>query len=304
MSLPSSQAARRAARAGPEGLPPRFSLCSNMLPETSLEEDIALIAAAGADGIGVCEGKLIAGEESRQARVLAESGLAASVCIPDNISPLPADDAYPGPADLDERVEAMGASIRRLAAFDPAVIVVLTGSAIGRDPADARKIIVEGLREAARVGAEHDIELSLETIPADPALDLSTIETIPEAVELIEEIAAPNLGLCWDACNLGHTTDVIELTERHAGIVNSVHVADLNQPRGPVDRRFPGDGALDLPALLAALRRGGYDGWYDLEVLAKDGLEFDGGDAIWRLPPVEIVRRGREGMAAVWAASH
>jgi sugar phosphate isomerase/epimerase len=274
-----------------------------MLPETTLEEDIGFVAAVGADGIGVCEGKLVAGEEERYAHLLAESGLAASVCIPDNISPLPAHDAYPGPADPDERVEAMIVSIRRLALFDPAVIVVLTGSGAGRDPADARKIIVEGLREAARAAAEHDIELSLETIPADPDLDISTIETIPEAVELIDEIAAPNLGLCWDACNLGHTADVVELTERHAGLVNSVHVADLDQPRGPVDRRFPGEGSLDLPAMLAALRRGGYEGWYDVEVLARDGLEFDGDAAVWRLPPAEIARRAREGMAAVWAAS-
>lgn len=274
-----------------------------MLPGTTFEEDVELVAAVGADGLGVCEGKLIEGEEGRQAKALVDAGLAASVCIPESIAPLPTEPDYPGPTDPDERVEAMAESIRRLAIFEPAVIVVLTGSDAGRDPGEARRIIVEGLRQAARVAAEHDIELSLETIPRG-AVDLSTIETIPEAVELIEEIGAPNLGFCWDACNLADTDDVVGLTERHASIINSVHVADLDWPRGAVDRRFPGEGSLDLPAMMSALRDGGYDGWYDVEVLAQDSLEFDGANAIWALPPAEIARRARTGTASVWAASH
>jgi sugar phosphate isomerase/epimerase len=41
------------------------------------------------------------------------------------------------------------------------------------------------------------------------------------------------------------------LTQRHADRINSVHVADLPRvPRGPVDRVFPGDGALDLVSML------------------------------------------------------
>jgi sugar phosphate isomerase/epimerase len=280
-----------------------LGVCQLMLPDTSFEDDVRYVAAAGIPALGIWEGKLIEGEESGQANLVARSGLAASAAIPANIAPLPTDDAYPGPADLDERVEAMKHSIRRLARFRPSAIVVLTGSGAGLVPADARRIVVDGLREAAREAAAHELALSIEPIPSHPDVDISIVHTIPDVVDLIGEIGAANVGICWDACNLAHTDDVVDLTERHASLINSVHVADLRAPRGPVDRHLPGGGYLDLSGMLSALRRGGYAGTVDLEVLARDGLEFDGSAALWRLPPAELIRRARAAMQAVWAGT-
>jgi sugar phosphate isomerase/epimerase len=278
-------------------------VCQLMLPDTSFDEDVRHVAAAGIAALGIWEGKLVEGEESVQANLLATAGLTASAAIPANISPLPADDAYPGPADLDERVEAMKLSIRRLARFRPSAIVVLTGSGAGLSPADARRIVVEGMREAAREAARHDLAISIEPIPAHPDVDISMVHTIPDVVELIDEIGAANVGICWDACNLAHTEDIIDLTERYAPLINSVHLADLRRPRGPVDRHLPGDGYLALPEMLGALRRGGYDGIVDLEVLARDGLDFDGASALWRLPPPELIGRAHAATQALWGVA-
>jgi sugar phosphate isomerase/epimerase len=280
----------------------RLGLCQLMLPDTSFEDDVHYMAAAGIPALGIWEGKLIEGQESAQAELLAAAGLTASAAIPANISPLPAAD-YPGPADLDERMEAMKHSIRRLAPFHPSAIVVLTGSGAGLAPADARRIAVEGLREAAREAARHELELSIEPIAPHPDVDISMVHTIPQVVELIEEIGAANVGICWDACNLAHTEDVINLTERHASLINSVHLADLRTPRGPIDRHLPGDGYLDLSGMLSAVRRGGYAGTVDLEVLARDGLDFDGPAALWRLPPSEFIARAQAGAQALWAGT-
>jgi sugar phosphate isomerase/epimerase len=281
-----------------------LGVCQLMLPDTSFEDDVRHIAAAGIPALGIWEGKLIEGEESVQAKLIATAGLAASAAIPANISPLPADDAYPGPADLDDRVEAMKHSIRRLARFRPSAIVVLTGSGAGLAPADARRVVIDGLREAAREAAWHELALSIEPIPPHPDVDISMVHTIPEVVELIDEIGAANVGICWDACNLAHTEDVVNLTQRYASLINSVHLADLRAPRGPVDRHLPGDGYLDLSGMLSALRRGGYAGTVDLEVLARDGLDFDGPAALWRLPPPELISRAQAATQALWAGTH
>jgi hypothetical protein len=83
---------------------PKFSVCEFTTPDTSFEEDIQLVQLVDAD-MGVVEPKLIAGEEQAQAEALHGAGLRATVCIPDNISPLPCE-AYPGPTDIDVRVAA------------------------------------------------------------------------------------------------------------------------------------------------------------------------------------------------------
>jgi sugar phosphate isomerase/epimerase len=275
-----------------------------MLHGTSFEEDVRHMAAAGIRALGISEAKLVEREERAQANLLSSSGIVCSAAIPLNISPLPADDGYPGPADLDARVEAMKISIRRLARFRPSAIVVLTGSGAGFPPPDARRIVVDGMREAAREAAEHQLQLSIEPIPPHPAVDISILRTLPEVVELIDEIGAPNVGICWDTCNLAGTDDIVALTERYSPLINSVHLADLRQPRGPMDRHLPGDGILDLTGMVKALRRGGYSGTYDLEVLARDGLDFDGASALWRLPPPELISRAQEATLAIWADTH
>jgi 2-keto-myo-inositol isomerase len=48
------------------------------------------------------------------------------------------------------------------------------------------------------------------------------------------------------------------------------------------DRVLPGEGALDLPEIIAALERNGYDGFFSIELFNAD---------LWRLPAKEAARR-------------
>jgi sugar phosphate isomerase/epimerase len=277
----------------------RYSVCQFTTPDLTFEEDLDLYADTGAAGVGLCEIKLRAGEEDAQLEALSRSGLKAAVSIPANLGPLPCEPVFPGPADIDERVAAMCDSIRRLAPFEPEGIVVVTGSGTGRSPADARSIAIEGLREAARVAAEHGIRLSIEPLRTDGGLDLTLVSTIPETLALLEEVDAPNIDIAYDVYHLWDTPDILELTERHASSFGAVHVNDWRDPpRSVGDRLLPGDGAIDLPKLFAALEAGGFEGWYDLEIFSDKSFP----DSLWNLPPRELVERGRDGFLREWNA--
>jgi sugar phosphate isomerase/epimerase len=211
---------------------------------------------------------------------------------------------YPGPKEVDTRIEAMRDSLRRLAPFKPEVVVVVTGDDPELSRQDARKVAVEGLREVARAASELGITLSLEPIRRDLGLYISLPTTLEETAEYIEEIDEPNFGICLDVFNLFRSEDVLAGAERYAKLVNSVHVNDwIDPPRGFSDRTYPGDGIIDLPDVIAALERGGYEGYYDLEIFAADGLEHDGDKALWRQPSEEIVKRGRAGFDRAWEAA-
>src|SRR3546814_5088045 len=63
---------------------PRLSVCQLSLPDTTFEQDLDLIKASGATGVAIAELKLRDGEEAAQIAALKESGLTATICIPNN----------------------------------------------------------------------------------------------------------------------------------------------------------------------------------------------------------------------------
>ncbi|MHB8469063.1 MAG: sugar phosphate isomerase/epimerase family protein [Gaiellaceae bacterium] len=263
--------------------------------------DLAAYAAAGADGIGIWESKLPAGGDAEALEALAASGLepAAAVPLVPSILPLP---LLGGPDDPQARVAALVASIHRLAAFRPSGIVCLTGSA-GTLAADtARSIVVAGLREIGAEAERVGVRIGLEPYQREGIEPWSIANTIGDAVELIEEAGSPGLGIQFDSWHLWNTPDVVDDIEREAHRFVGVHIADYREPtRSWADRVLPGDGVADLPAILGALDRAGWDGLYDLEIFSDNGAFGTAHpDSLWDVDAAELVRRGRERFITCW----
>jgi sugar phosphate isomerase/epimerase len=283
----------------------RFSVCQLTMPDTSFEEDLELIVGVRVGGVALAEAKLRDGDGPAQVEALLTSGLAATVCVPANISPLPLHPAviYPGPEDLDERVSLMCDSVRRLAPFQPDCIVMVTGSEKGRSRPDAMRMATEGLREVARVAGELDTRIALE-VCRDVGFDGSFLRSLPEAIEFIDEVDSPHIGICYDTYHVWDGPDILEHTERHASRIFGVQLSDWREPpRGYADRLVPGDGPIDFPGIIGALERGGYTGWYDFELFSDDGrwgTELP--DSLWKLPYGELLQRGLAGFHEAWNA--
>src|SRR3954451_14184368 len=263
----------------------RLSICEFTTLPASFEEDLAAYRAAGVGGIGVCEMKL--GDDAR--RQLRESGLRPTHCIPSvpSILPLP---LMAGPADPAQRVEALCASVRRLADLDPVCVVFLTG------PGDARDVVREGIRAVAAAGQEAGVRVALEPVHPSQAEVFSFVHTIPSALELI---GSERVGIMLD---LWHISDP-EAIAPHVAEVAGVHVSDRREPtRSHFDRVLPGDGVIDLAAAFHALDEAGYDGWYDVEIFSDNGVFGDAfPDSLWDVDAVELARRARESVDRVAA---
>jgi sugar phosphate isomerase/epimerase len=97
---------------------------------------------------------------------------------------------------------------------------------------------------------------------------------------------------------------VLEDIEREIGRVVGVHVADWREPtRDWADRVLPGEGVGDLPAILGAIDRAGWDGFYDLEIFSDNGTFGNAWpDSLWDVPAAELACSGREAFERVWAA--
>ncbi len=170
---------------------PRFSVSEITTFHQTYDEDLATYREAGAAGIGVWEFKLgesaDAGADADAVAKLKDAGLQATTCIPGTLSIFPV--PFPGPTDPEERTQGLCEAIRRFAPFEPEVVLCLTGHpGEGADPAEARRIVVEGLRRCAKEAAEHGLTLGLEPLHREVYAHWSMIGTIPQTIDLMDEI--------------------------------------------------------------------------------------------------------------------
>ena len=282
-------------------LPP-FSVSQVSTLASSFADDLRAYAAAGADGVGIWELKLGDRSDAEALELLAASGLGSASAVPAvaSILPLP---LLPGPDDPAERIEALCASVGRLAAFEPAAIVCLTGPAGERDPEAARAIVVDGLRAVAREAARAGVRLALEPFQREGMEDWSIVNTLSEAAGLIAEVGGDTVGIQFDVWHLWNTPELLDEIGRHGHLLAGVHVNDWRVPtRGWADRALPGDGAADLPAVLGVLQEVEWAGFYDLEIFSDNGV-FGSAypDSLWDLDAAELARRGREAFFTCWS---
>ena len=283
---------------------PRVSISQISTFAASFADDVDAYRAAGLDGIGIWELKLGDGPDDDALERLEGSGLDRASAVPavPSILPLP---LLGGPEDPRERLEAMLGSLHRLAPFAPTGIVCLTGTGNARDPDEARRIVVDGLRELAAEAAILGLRIALEPYQRDGGEEWTIVSTIPEAVELIRDAGnPPALQLQFDVWHLWNTETLFDDIAEHVDRFAGVHVCDMRAPtRGWADRAAPGTGIAGVPRILQALDEAGFDGLYDVEIFSDDGTfgaSYE--DSLWRLSPAEAATLLRVAFETCWRA--
>jgi sugar phosphate isomerase/epimerase len=233
---------------------PRFSISEITTFHQTYDEDLESYAAAGVEGVGIWEFKLPEGEDAESVAKLRASGLTATTMIPGTLSIYPV--PFPGPDDPGERTAELCAAIRRFAPFEPEVVLCLPGAPPADvDPDEARRVIVAGFKQAARVAAEHGLTLGIEPLHRTVYGTWTTVFSIPETIALMDDIDEPNVKLLYDVYHLHDTDNVIADTVSYGSRISpSVHICDWRDPtRNDFDRVLPGDGIIDLPGIFGAL---------------------------------------------------
>jgi sugar phosphate isomerase/epimerase len=285
---------------------PLFSVSQFTTWNLTFEQDIALYSRLGITGIEICERKLSRDlpTAARQLQLLKDAGLRPTSIQP-RVHALFRDSMNPELEDPEIRAAEYRKTIEIFAGAFPEEsppLVAISGGAPGYNFREAHRTARRLYRELAEYAADLNIRIMFE--PLSPVLmNVDTfICNLTDAMEFIADVDRPNFGLMLDVWHVWREPDICRRLLPLGKQIFGVHICDWpeNEPRHFADRVLPGDGVIDLPALLGAIDASGYSGAYCLEIFSLDQFS----DSLWNQPPEAILNRGRLGFTKAWATRH
>jgi len=232
----------------------------------SFEEAVKNYSEAGLDGIGVWrENWKSSSIESygieKGLQLIKENNLqVADVCIAGLFTINP-----------EEKVEDAIKAIELAGKLDAGYLLVVSGPLKNLEKDKARKILIDSLRKLIPIAEAQGVKLALEPIHKMYYEDWTFIYTIQEALEIINEIDHPNLGIVIDTYHIWQEENVVERIREAGEAIFGAQISDWREPpKSLFDRLIPGEGIIPLKDILQAIDDTGYNGLYDIEIFSED----------------------------------
>ena len=128
-----------------------------------------------------------------------------------------------------------------------------------------------------RTARPHNIRLAIEPINR---YETNLINTVADALDVINQVGADNLGVLFDTFHANIEEPNIAVSLRACGSrLFHVHVADSN-------RWYPGAGHIDFARVIATLREMKYAGWISAEILPKPDIPRAAEQAMRTMKPL------------------
>jgi sugar phosphate isomerase/epimerase len=144
----------------------------------------------------------------------------------------------------------------------------------GLAPADAARLLTDGLAGLAPHALDRGVTILIEALPNTES---DVVTSLDEAARIVRAIGSEAVRTMFDCHNAMNETEPHSvLVDRHFDVIRHVHINET-------DGRHPGTGAYDYRAVLEVLARRGYRGWLSLEVfdfsagadkIAADSLRY------------------------------
>ncbi len=272
VGLPAAESAR------PVVVPvlPRISVSQLTTYPRLLVEELAAIAGAGLEGIGLSRTKLSKYDDETVAAVLREFGVKAS-----SVSWA---GGFMGSLGFshDEALDDARDAIRQAALWGAENLVIVLGSRNGHAVGHFRKTIKDALLLLANEAGDHSVRLAL--LPMHPRFPSQSafFNGVDDTLSLLDALQHPQAGLAFDACELVRSPELMDRIPSLAARTFLVQLGDavVDASTGALRRCLPGQGELPLAELAHRFLAAGYRGPFDVQVWS---------DEVWQLPPRDVM---------------
>ncbi|WP_317854247.1 sugar phosphate isomerase/epimerase family protein [Chakrabartyella piscis] len=148
----------------------------------------------------------------------------------------------------------------------------------GKPWEEVKKLSAEAVVHVLDIGKEYGIVFQLEPVAWSP------INSLPKSLDFIKETGRDNLKMVIDFWHLwyGQGTTLEDVENLDKDMICNIHFCDgKRNPEGTEcdeeDLRgwWAGEGDIDMPAWVEAVKKTGYDGWWSYELISKRHWEED-----------------------------
>ena len=230
----------------------------------SFYEDVTRYKAAGIEAIGVWRQKLADFGEDKGIELLAESGLAVSNLLWAGGFTGDGHSYADALADAREALHLAGA-------LGTSHLVVYSGSQNGHTRKHAVRLFQGALEKLLPLAEQLKITLDVEPMHPGCAQQWTFLTSLDDALPLVAQIGSPQVKVVFDTYQLGHDPRIVERIGEIVPWIGIVHLGDGKCPRENEQHRHRlGDGVIPLECIVGALKRAGYDGYYDVELIGEE----------------------------------
>ncbi|TXT21937.1 MAG: xylose isomerase [Planctomycetota bacterium] len=246
----------------PVGDRPKLSVNQSTTLRWSFEEDVVRYRLSGINAIGLWLPKLLEYGEERALDWLSENRL--------TVSTLSYAGGFTGAFghDLaDVLVETRGL-IELAGALRAESLVVVSGPVNNHITKHATRLVVESLKELADDAAENGVTLSLMPMRKAFSKNWTFLNTLDEALVVLDRINHPSVRLAFDVFHLWPEKDLLQRLPELVSRIGVVQVSDAapTADRAEYDRVLPGEGVLPTEQILTGLIDAGYRGFVDYQI--------------------------------------
>ena len=267
---------------------------------TKLDFDkaVRMYYESGYDGIGIWfDGLLEYGKDNVTFKGLMDYGVDKAVELLAEVPIKITHAIYAGPFNqTNERdyIEARGKDIEKINAagrVGAETVLALTGPLNGLTPKEGHRQVIRSLRDLADAAQNAGVKIGLEPLHYNLYKD-SFLFTLTEALDIIEEVNHPAIGIFFDVYHVWHEVGILDSIKRAKGKIVGCHICDFRKiNRHIADRVFMGDGVIPVRELLEALAEAGWDKWYDIEIISNE---------LWKMEPKAFLQMGMEKYKKLW----
>lgn len=245
---------------------PRLSMNELTTFRWSFDEDVHHYQQAGFEAIGVWRRKLADFGEERAIELLVDTGM--------NVSNLLWAGGFTGNdgRPLRESIDDAKAAIRTAAILRAGSLVLYTGGRNNHTQRHAQRLVRGVLEELIPPAEEYGVTLAIE--PMHPACggDWTILSSLEETLDFIAQLNSRRVKMVYDSYHfpLGTMAEHggMALLSDLAPLLAVVHLGDWRLPHGVDQQRCPlGQGHAPLEEIVAALLDGGFQGYFDVELI-------------------------------------
>lgn len=231
----------------------------------SFEEDVRQYVAAGIPAIGVWRRKLADYGEERGIELLADSGLEVSSLL--WAGGFTGSD---GRSHEDSIADARDA-IHLAAALKAPSLVVHSGARALHTQNHVRRLLTTALKKLLPIAEELGVTLAIEPMPASCADEWTFLTDLDEAVRLVGSLESEALRIALDTFHWGQNEAVLPRLAELVPYLSLVQLGDGKEPPCDEQNRCRlGEGVVPLGQIIGDLQRGGYRGFFEVELLGEE----------------------------------